>query len=214
MTDPTLDEEAKALGRRLKAARELAQLPQDAVAPVIDIPRSAISDIERGLRQVGALELGRFAGLYETTVERLLYGEQNPTVAPWSTGALYRDGRWQRMPKLAASLLERFPDAYERDGLEAIDIGEGATDAGVPHLGVWLRVDEYILRDLPMFEVQLVAGSLRVHVYAQAHAEVLHLLRELSPIVKDLHLANLAAQLGEADRTIEPAVAILKAAER
>lgn len=213
MTDPVPDEEAKALGRRLKAAREAAHLPQDAVAPVLGASRSAVSDIERGTRQVGALELGRLAGLYEVPLETLLYGEQAPGVEPWSKGAVYASGTWRRLPKLAENILAAHTDAYERDGAEAIGVGEGTSNDGAPYLGVWLRADEHMFRDLPLFEVNLSAGALHLHVYAQGYGDVLYLLRELSPTVKNLHAAQLAAQLAAAGRCAEQAGAILKAAE-
>lgn len=214
MTDIEADEEARAIGGRLKAAREASGLSQEAIAAVIGIPRTAVSDVERGTRQVSAIELGRFAGRYGTSLEALLYGDAQPFAIPWAPAAVFSSGRWRRLPKLAENLLEAHPDAYERDGREAIDISDGPSDAGTPHLGVWLRADEHGFRDLPLFEVQFLAGSLDVLVYAQTHGDVLYLLRELSPLVKDLHLAQLAGQLVAADRAIDAASAILKAAGR
>jgi len=52
------------LGRRLREAREYLNLSQQYVADKTGIPRSAISDIERGIRKVDSLELKKFSKLY------------------------------------------------------------------------------------------------------------------------------------------------------
>lgn len=52
------------MSSRLKQCRRWRGLSQSAVASRTGIPRSAISDIERGARRVEALELARFASLY------------------------------------------------------------------------------------------------------------------------------------------------------
>lgn len=56
------------LGTRLRKAREYLNLSQQDVASGTGIPRSAISDIERGQRKVDSLELRRFAKLYRYPV--------------------------------------------------------------------------------------------------------------------------------------------------
>lgn len=53
------------LGKRLREAREYLGLSQDEVATHLGIPRSALSNIERGQRGVDALELKRLAALYK-----------------------------------------------------------------------------------------------------------------------------------------------------
>jgi transcriptional regulator with XRE-family HTH domain len=192
MADPTPDPEAQALAGRLKAAREAAHLPQDAVAPVIRVPRSGVSDLERGTRAVGALELGRLAALYEVPLETLLYGDETPALTPWSHRSVYAAGMWRRLPKRTLELIgERA--AYEGDGLEVFTIGEGPTNDGPPHLGVWQRSPEAGLEELPLFELSLVAGPMHVLVYVATRGDLLHLLRELAPLVRDLHAAQLDA---------------------
>jgi transcriptional regulator with XRE-family HTH domain len=57
---------------RLREAREFLGLAQAEVAGALGIPRSAVSDIERGLRQVTGLELRRLARLYRRPVGWLL----------------------------------------------------------------------------------------------------------------------------------------------
>ena len=56
------------VGRRLKQVREYLNLSQQVVAATTGVPRSAISDIERGQRKVDSLELRKFARLYSYPV--------------------------------------------------------------------------------------------------------------------------------------------------
>lgn len=60
------------LGRRLRAAREARGLSQQVVAVEIDLPRTAISQLEAGNRSVSTLELTKLARLYLRSVEQLL----------------------------------------------------------------------------------------------------------------------------------------------
>lgn len=59
------DEDRKALGERLREAREYLGFSQDQVATFLGISRSALSLIETGQRKVDALELKKLAGLYK-----------------------------------------------------------------------------------------------------------------------------------------------------
>lgn len=52
------------LGRRLKGTREYLGLSQQQVAERTGIVRSAVSDIERGVRKVEVMELQKLARLY------------------------------------------------------------------------------------------------------------------------------------------------------
>lgn len=64
------------LARRLRKARELLNVSQQFVAEQTGIPRSAISDVERGTRRVDSLELKRLAAVYRMPVEYFLgHGE-------------------------------------------------------------------------------------------------------------------------------------------
>lgn len=82
------DEEGKALANRLREAREFANLSQQFVAEQTGIPRTAISDIERGSRRVESLELKRLAALYRMPLtyflgdndDELAGGASDPTV--------------------------------------------------------------------------------------------------------------------------------------
>ena len=63
---------ARRLGERLKKLREYLGMSQQYVAECTGIPRSAVSDIERGQRRVDAVELTKFARLYQVPVSWLL----------------------------------------------------------------------------------------------------------------------------------------------
>ena len=58
------DVERRSLGGRLREARKYLGLKQEDVAVHLNIPRTALSDIEHGQRRVGALELTRLSKLY------------------------------------------------------------------------------------------------------------------------------------------------------
>jgi len=72
--------EQAALGRRLKELREYLGLPQQFVTAATGIPRSAVSEIERGNRRVDSLELRKLAKVYKVSVSRLL--GDNPDETP------------------------------------------------------------------------------------------------------------------------------------
>jgi transcriptional regulator with XRE-family HTH domain len=57
-------DEARQLADRLRETREYLSLSQQYVSDQTGIPRSAISDIERGARRVESLELKRLANVY------------------------------------------------------------------------------------------------------------------------------------------------------
>jgi transcriptional regulator with XRE-family HTH domain len=69
------------LARRLREAREFVNLSQTFVAQQTDIPRSAISDIERGERRVESLELKRLAEIYRMPVDYFLGNEATTELA-------------------------------------------------------------------------------------------------------------------------------------
>jgi transcriptional regulator with XRE-family HTH domain len=73
--DKLASDDAQQLARRLREAREFTNLSQQFVAEQTGIPRSAVSDIERGTRRVESLELKRLAALYRMPVDYLLGNE-------------------------------------------------------------------------------------------------------------------------------------------
>jgi transcriptional regulator with XRE-family HTH domain len=65
--DTSTDEKMR-LAELLKQAREYLSLSQDEVAKAVGIPRAAISLVESGQRRVDALELKKFAAVYQRPV--------------------------------------------------------------------------------------------------------------------------------------------------
>ncbi|WMS45209.1 helix-turn-helix domain-containing protein (plasmid) [Acuticoccus sp. MNP-M23] len=62
-------DEGQVLGARLKEAREYIGLKQEQVATHLGIPRTGVSDIEKGKRSVSAIELKKLAHLYQRPVQ-------------------------------------------------------------------------------------------------------------------------------------------------
>jgi transcriptional regulator with XRE-family HTH domain len=65
---PNSDQDRIRLGELLKQAREYLELSQDEVARQMNLPRTAISLLESGQRRVEALELKKFAEIYQRPV--------------------------------------------------------------------------------------------------------------------------------------------------
>jgi transcriptional regulator with XRE-family HTH domain len=78
------------LGARLKESREYLGLSQQLVADRTGIPRSAISDVERGMRKVDSLELKKFALVYGKPVGYFLDEAENPDPATHTLQVLTR----------------------------------------------------------------------------------------------------------------------------
>lgn len=58
----------RSLGEKLRVAREYVGLSQDEVARQLGVPRTALTNIEGGLRKVDAIELQRLSSLYKRSV--------------------------------------------------------------------------------------------------------------------------------------------------
>lgn len=80
MADYDDNAEWAALGKRLREVREYLNLSQQYVADKSGIPRSAVSDIERGMRKVDSLELKKLSKLYMHPVSYFL-GDDQPDEA-------------------------------------------------------------------------------------------------------------------------------------
>lgn len=78
---PAQPDDVLALARRLREAREFVNLSQQFVAEQTGIPRSAVSDIERGTRRVESLELKRLAELYRMPLDYFLGSESDEDLA-------------------------------------------------------------------------------------------------------------------------------------
>jgi transcriptional regulator with XRE-family HTH domain len=68
--------ESRQLAKKLREVREYLNLSQQFVADKTGIPRSAVSDIERGERKVDSLELRKLARLYMYPVGYFLGEEE------------------------------------------------------------------------------------------------------------------------------------------
>ena len=68
--------DAMQLGNRLRAARERCRLSQQAVADALDLPRTAVTNMESGSRSVSTLELTKLAEIYRYSAAPLPRGKQ------------------------------------------------------------------------------------------------------------------------------------------
>lgn len=68
------------IGQRLRETREYLGLSQDEVAKSLGVPRPAISLIESGDRKVEALEIKRFAELYQQPTAYFLAEKNSQTI--------------------------------------------------------------------------------------------------------------------------------------
>jgi transcriptional regulator with XRE-family HTH domain len=101
MVDKTVaDPEGKALAERLKDTRDYLGLSQQFVSEQTGIPRSAISDIERGLRKVESLELKKLSRVYRYPVEYFLGAESD------TDGASIDQGTVQALARAAGDLTQ------------------------------------------------------------------------------------------------------------
>lgn len=92
----------KRLGEKLRDARKYLGLKQEDVATALNIPRTALVDIEGGQRRVEAMELARLAKLYRQPVG-------------YFTG---EDAAASELPPEAAHLARRAAELSEQDRAE------------------------------------------------------------------------------------------------
>jgi len=120
-TPPFKPDDAEQLAQRLREAREFLNLSQQFVAEQAGIPRSAVSDIERGTRRVESIELKRLAELYRMPVdyflgnelpEDLAGGGEDPTVRALARAAGEMDAAGKEQVLRFALFLQN----YERRG--------------------------------------------------------------------------------------------------
>lgn len=84
------DPELVRLGERLKRTRDYLGVSQQYVSEGTGIPRTAISDIERGERRVDSLELKKLARLYRHPVSYYLSEEKDADVGEHALAGLPR----------------------------------------------------------------------------------------------------------------------------
>lgn len=78
----TEDSKRQILAERLREAREYLGLSQDEVAKQVRIPRTALTNIERGTRKVEAIELQTLAALYKRSLSYFSGEEEVSTLPP------------------------------------------------------------------------------------------------------------------------------------
>lgn len=78
--ESTGTDEQLAIGRRLRDARELLGLKQEDTASALGIPRTSVTSMEMGKRNVTATELVRLSALYRRSAEWILGQEPDVTV--------------------------------------------------------------------------------------------------------------------------------------
>lgn len=83
MSSEPRDSEAKRrrLGKKLRKAREYVGFSQDEVASFLDVPRTAVTNIESGQRKVDVLELKRLADLYRQPIAHFTGDEEDAGAA-------------------------------------------------------------------------------------------------------------------------------------
>jgi len=83
--------EHEEIGALLRAAREYLGLSQELVAQHLDVPRPAVSAMERGSRKVSSVELKQLAQLYGKPVSFFLGEDPEPVLeADEVSTALFR----------------------------------------------------------------------------------------------------------------------------
>jgi transcriptional regulator with XRE-family HTH domain len=115
---PVRDDERewRALGERLRDAREFLGLSQQEVADLLDVSRPAVSQMEAGKRKVSTLELREFARLYRRPYEWLIGEQSTQTEDDEVSRALYRTTR----------------ELSERDRAQLLRFAEFLSGAGGP----------------------------------------------------------------------------------
>jgi transcriptional regulator with XRE-family HTH domain len=88
--EPEKDAEQRAVGQRLRLARETLGLTQEDVATALAIQRTSVISIEAGKRNVTALELRRLSRLYRRNVAWILGEEIAADSQTEADQALYR----------------------------------------------------------------------------------------------------------------------------
>jgi transcriptional regulator with XRE-family HTH domain len=89
-SDSSDPKEWRLLGARLKNAREYLNFSQQLVSDRTGIPRTAVSDIERGERRVDSLELRKLARLYRFPIAYFLDEEPDADASEHAVSLLAR----------------------------------------------------------------------------------------------------------------------------
>ncbi|MHB1470175.1 MAG: helix-turn-helix domain-containing protein [Thermoplasmataceae archaeon] len=115
----------KELGERIAGARIRLGLTQEQVAESLGIPRTSVTQIENGNRQVSSLEIMRLSRLFDIDIRDLLEGrDSNEEIL-----TLFRKRGSDRNPKIEIALKETLPICRMVSDLEdIIEQGENRTE--------------------------------------------------------------------------------------
>jgi transcriptional regulator with XRE-family HTH domain len=102
-------DERQALAQRLREAREYLGFSQEEVAQSLNIPRSALSNIETGQRRVEAVELKRFAALYRRPLG-FFTGDPADSLPPLPEDVAHLARKASNLSKQDRDELSRFAD--------------------------------------------------------------------------------------------------------
>ena len=105
----------RALGERLREAREYVGLSQEAVAKTLGIPRPSVSSMESGKRKVSMIELQQLARLYKRPYSYFL-GEE--------------DESWRETDETVKALFRATRGLSERDREQVVRFAEFLRNAG------------------------------------------------------------------------------------
>ncbi len=105
------------IGLRLREMREYLGLSQDEVAKALKMPRPAVSLIESGERKVDALELKRFADLYQQPIDYFVSEKADTATAK-------EPAHLQRAPRDVAQLARTATKLSPEDRSELVRFAE------------------------------------------------------------------------------------------
>lgn len=108
------------LGRRLKIARENADLTQEEVAQELGISRGALAQIEGGMRPPNSLQLAKLAELYGREVGDFLKADFSETGRDALTTLFRADSQMAKAPACAKAVRECAVLCREYANLEAL----------------------------------------------------------------------------------------------
>lgn len=112
------ENDRKKIGLRLKEIREYLGLSQDEVAKAIKMPRPAVSLIESGERKVDALELKKFAELYQRPIDYFVSEKVD------TTDTAKEPAHLQRTPRDVAQLARTATKLSPEDRSELVRFAE------------------------------------------------------------------------------------------
>jgi transcriptional regulator with XRE-family HTH domain len=100
------EDDPKAMGRRLRAAREYLGFSQDEAASYLGVSRSALAIIESGSRKLDVRELKKLAGLYKRPITH--FTGENKEAPPFGEDVPHLRRKASKLSKNDRAELGRF----------------------------------------------------------------------------------------------------------